>query len=151
MVVSAKGLIMRNFVFRRPRRLLSTVGSLAIALAGFTASPPAFATDRPVVVSSTGPNSITRRITHADLNLASAAGEATLNRRVGSAVRNLCSETTGGDKLGFVRNTMEHNCRISSWNQARPQIDWAVRRAHAIASTGIAPIEASAPKVMLPK
>jgi len=140
---------MRRCVFGRC--LFSTVGSLTVALAGLVAPSPAFAMERPVMVSSTGSDSMTRRITHADLNLASAPGEATLNRRVGIAVRNLCSATTGGDRMGFVRNTMEHNCRISAWNQARPQIDWAVRRAHEIGSAGIAPIEASAPTVVLPK
>lgn len=145
---------MRNFVFGRPGRLFSTGGAVAVALAGFAVSPPAFAAERPLVVL-VSPDIVTRVITYADLNLASAPGEAALNRRVDSAVSNLCSEITGGDNLGFPRNLKDHYCRTSSWGQARPQIDRAVRRARDIvltgASTGIAPIAASAITITLPK
>ena len=140
---------MRNVLFERRRPLFSICAAVAVTLAGFAVSPSALATERPVMVIA-NPDHPIRRITYADLNLASAAGEATLHRRVGTAVHSLCEETTGGLPR-FAWDREGRDCRLSTWAQARPQIDRAVQRAKYIASAGNVPIEASAITVILPK
>src|SRR4051794_27642245 len=74
-------------------KILSLCSAVAITAAGLVVmTSPAFA-KAPVVVTAPAPEDlVVRRITYADLNMASAAGERTLNRRVGGAVDSLCSE-----------------------------------------------------------
>ena len=93
------------------------------------------------------PDIVTRRISYADLNLASSPGEVTLDRRVGGAIGSLCLESTGGSDLYGVG----HLCRNSAWSQARPQITQAVHRARDIASTGTSTIAAAAITIQLAK
>jgi UrcA family protein len=112
-------------------------------------APPAFGKVRPVVVVA--PDVVTRHISSADLNLASAAGEQTLNRRVGGAVSSLCQEATGGTDGNYMTVISAGKCRQSAWNQARPQIAQLTQRARDIASTGVSPIAAAAITINLTK
>jgi|KBSSwiStaDraftv2_1062776.scaffolds.fasta_scaffold582084_2 UrcA family protein len=137
---------MRSFIFETPARLLSICGAVAaVALAGLVA-PPALAADRPLVVAS--PDIVTRNITYADLDLASAAGEATLNRRVRGAIRSLCSEANGHATSHWY---VAHDCSMTAWNQVAPQIDRAVRQARDLALTGSAPTVGAAVAIDLSK
>lgn len=86
---------------------------------------------------------LTRRITYADIDLASPLGERTLTRRVRGAIGSLCSEATrfdGSVEADDVRGQCDH----ATWMEARPQIDRAVHRARDTASTGTSPSIATA-------
>lgn len=121
---------------------LSAAVLLTSGVFGLVAAP-ADSKSRPVVVVA-NPNLVTRHISFADLNLASAEGEQTLNNRVVGLVRDLCDETTGGRDGNYVTASSYAKCRKSAWNQARPQIMLATQRARDIASTGTSPIAAAA-------
>jgi UrcA family protein len=123
--------------------------SLCAAIA-VTATTPAFARSAPVFVIAPT-DVVTRHISYADLNLASVSGERTLERRVGTAVSDLCLDATGGNdgspkfKLSMIR------CSGEAWNGARPQMARAVQRARDIAATGSSAIAATALTISLPR
>jgi UrcA family protein len=77
----------------------------------------------------------TARVSYRDLNLAAAHDERILNRRVGNAVRDVC---TGNISNFYDLNYPE--CASGAWQGARPQIAQAVRRAQEIAATGTSAI-----------
>ena len=141
---------MRHFLFGKHEKLLAACSAIAVTLAGLAVSTPAFAKEVPVVIVAS-PDVIRQRISYADLNLASLAGEATLNRRVGGAIRSLCVEATDGGDSNFLSNLQNNRCRTSAWRQADPQIAQAVQRAHNFASTSIPPIAATAITIDLEK
>jgi len=129
--------------------ILSLGGAVAITLGGlFLVAPPASGKSSPIVVMAPE-NLVVRHISYADLNLASAAGERTLNRRVGSAVGDLCLEATGGNDGSFSFKSAMKKCSNRGWGEARPQIARAVQRAHDIASTGTSPVAAVAITISL--
>ena len=105
----------------------------------------------PVVVTAPSDASIvSRHITFADLNLASADGERTLNRRVEYGVGGLCNEAADGNDGGLAYRQYMIRCHTASWDQARPQIANAVQRAREIAATGTSSIIAAAVTISLP-
>ena len=110
-------------------------------------SPSAFAKDRPVVVVAPADQAPTRLISYADLNLASLAGETTLNRRVEGAVSSVCEEAVGPSPALYT----ERACKKFAWRGARPQIAQAVERARDIATTGSSMIAATAITIVTPK
>lgn len=120
----------------------------AVALTAM-ASPALGKSARLVVTAPADP--VARHISYADLNLASPAGETTLNRRVDAAVSDLCLDVTGGNDGSFTFKASMMRCSGSAWNQARPQIDRAVQRAREIASTGSSAITAAALTISLPQ
>jgi UrcA family protein len=123
--------------------------SLCAAIA-VTATTPAFGRSAPVFVTAPV-DVVTRHISYADLNLASVAGERALQRRVGTAVTDLCLDATGGnDGSPKYKLSMIH-CSGEAWNGARPQMARAVQRARDIASTGSSSIAAAALTISLPK
>jgi UrcA family protein len=132
-------------------KIISACAAVAIAVGGVTLlAPPASGKARPVVVTGKT-NIITSRISFRDLNLALAAGELTLDRRVRGAIGGLCAEATGGYDGSFLTAMAERQCRSSAWGQARPQIARAVLRANQIASTGTSTIAAAGIVIALPK
>jgi len=141
---------MTRIIFGKHGRLFSAVGAVAVTLAGVAVSTPALAKEYPVVVVA-NPDIVTRHITYADLNLASAPGETTLSRRVGNAVRSLCVEATGGQYSFYAFNAADRRCRTSAWNEARPQISRALHRARDLALTGTSQIAAAAIAIALPQ
>ena len=141
---------MTRLTFEKHGRLLAAVGAIAVVVTAIAVSTPALAKDGPVVVVA-NPDLVTRRVTYADLNLASLPGEAALNRRVGNAVNCLCVEATGGEHNIYGFNVADRNCRTSAWTQARPQISRAIHRARDLASTGTSTIAATAIAIALPK
>lgn len=92
----------------------------------------------PVVVTGPSSDTITRRVSYSDLNLASLAGEKTLKRRVGATVNDVCGELSPSVS---VDNRL---CESLAWRGARPQIAQAVLRAKQMASTGQSLIAVSA-------
>jgi len=77
----------------------------------------------------------TARVSYRDLNLANPRDERVLNRRVGGAVREVCTrDISNAHDLGYPK------CASGAWSDARPQIALAVRRAHEIAADGTSTI-----------
>ena len=124
--------------------LMASVAITGVALMGI--APSASAKPQSAVVTALDPDAPTRRVSYADLNLASLQGEKVLNRRVGSAVTDVCREATNG--IGYYEDT---KCRSFAWGGARPQIDRAVLRAREIASTGQSSIAAAAITLSFPQ
>lgn len=109
----------------------SLAGGMTLALLlGMSAA--AMAQDATVVGDRPDEMTPTERVSYADLNLASAAGENTLIVRVRGAVRRVCEDQT--DPHPYV------NCRSFAWKGAKPQIDRAVARAKELALNGTSAI-----------
>ena len=141
---------MRSIILSQSVRTFAVVGAVAVSLSGFAVAQPAFAKDRPVVVVA-NPDIVTREISYADLNLASASGERTLNHRVSGAIGSLCSEATGGNHGYLVSNFARKTCNKTAWDQARPQMANAAQRARDVALTGTSSIAAVAITIDLSK
>jgi UrcA family protein len=124
--------------------------TLCTAVAMSAMASPAVGKSTKLVV--TAPlDRVARHVSYADLNLASPAGETTLNRRVDVAVADLCLDATGANDGSFTFKAAMMRCSGSAWNQARPQIDRAVQRAREIASKGSSAITAAALTISLPQ
>jgi UrcA family protein len=110
--------------------------ALALALT-MGAGGPALAKDV-TVVSSPPEDTLSERVSYADLDLASAAGVKGLTSRVRAAVRHVCAPVD--QRITYVQF---NECRSFAWGGARPQMDRAIERATQLASTGttsIAPV-----------
>jgi len=115
------------------------VGAAAIGVTAFPvhAQPP-----RAVVITPSNDEYVTERVTYADLNLASAPDQRTLNGRVGTAVINVCHEAIAdAENSNFVAY---RDCTNGAWHRAHPQIASAVKRATELAATGTSSIAAAA-------
>lgn len=129
-------------------KLLSMSAAVALAAGGLVImAPSASAKDRPVLVVAPSDLAPTRRVSYADLNLASAAGETTLNHRVRGAVSAVCRDSVGSTSSSFAKQA----CRRFAWAGARPQIARAIQRARDIAATGSSTIAATAITIVTPK
>jgi UrcA family protein len=123
------------------RALAMCGATLVAAVAIGTVAYPVEARGAPTVEVVAHPEDlVVRRVSYADLNLGSAPGERTLNRRVAGAVMDVCSEAVGGNSTDLVYR----DCAIGAWRAARPQISLAVERARQIAATGTSSIAAVA-------
>jgi UrcA family protein len=126
-----------NMFSRKTKSGLLALTAVTI-LSGGTA---ALARDETVVVRGIAPeDQIRRTVSYRDLNLATGVGERTLNQRVDSAVKDICSEAVGWSATARV----EMNCERAGWNGARPQVAQAVERAKQLAATGKSSIAAVA-------
>jgi len=128
-------------------KTLSMVAAVGLIAA---AASPALGKSTRIFVTAPSPDTVSRHITYADLNLASAAGERTLYRRVSHGVGDLCDEVIGGDDGSAASKFNGMACSGSAWSQARPQMDRAVQRARDIAATGSSPIAAAALTISIP-
>jgi len=124
---------------------VSVPGMIAILIATPVHAAEVAGTRQPSAVAKAGPvaamakpSTVSRRIGYGDLDLASASGQADLNRRVGSAVEALCQEASTGEG-SYWSNAPTIRCRASAWGQATPQIDRAVHLARDIARTAGSP------------
>lgn len=101
-----------------------------IVAAGFLVSElgavAAFAQE-PVVYGRRDENVEVRRVSYADLNLAKAAGQKTLMRRVDQAVNSICDANHGTSNLQF--DMYDRRCSKEAWGSANPQIAQAISRA----------------------
>jgi UrcA family protein len=103
------------------------VGAAGAALA----EPPGSAT----VIGQRFEEGLSKAVSYRDLNLASLAGEQTLNRRVGGAARAVC------EPVGLNTNDRDFSsCIDYAWSGAKPQIALAVQRAREIAMNGTSSI-----------
>lgn len=110
----------------------------ATALAGTaTAVQAQSQSDKPVVVRAQ-PDDLTptRRVSYADLDLASLAGEKTLYHRVSGAVSDVCIDAVGASSTSITNQS----CRKFAWNGAEPQMKRAIDRAREIAANGFSTI-----------
>ena len=109
-----------------------TAAAVIVGAAGAAlAQPPEGAT----VIGQRAEEGMSARVSYRDLNLASLAGEQTLNRRVGGAARFVCEPGPAAlNDRGFS------DCVTYAWKGAKPQIALAVQRAHEIAMTGTSSI-----------
>ena len=122
-------------------RTLAMCGATFVAAVSIAAatSPVHAGASHPVIVTGQRTEYVTRYVSYADLNLASAADEGILKVRVRVAVNEVCDEAVGHrDQYDF------RGCTYDSWAGARPQISRAVRRARDIALTGSSPLAAVA-------
>ena len=132
------------------RKLLAMGSSIALTLGGLVLIAPPASARAPILVVAPA-EIVSRHITYADLNLASAAGERTLNGRVHAAVNSLCIEALGEPDGNFTITLEGRRCTNSAWGQARPQIDRAVGRARDMAATGTSTIPAAAITIVIPE
>jgi UrcA family protein len=124
-------------------RAMSLCAAVAVTCGGlFLAAAPAFGA--PILVTAPPEELVVRHVSYADLNLAAAAGQTMLNRRVRAAVTDLCIDASGGDDRSMTFQVALTRCSGDAWNQARPQIANAVQRAQELASTGQTTIAAAA-------
>jgi UrcA family protein len=126
------------------RAIAMCAAALAAAIALGAAAYPVHARAPDAVVVVAPADVVVRHISYADLNLASAAGEKTLNDRVGNAVTDLCLEAVGGFDGSLTQKLSSRACERSAWNEARPQVTQAVLRAGNIASVGVSAIPLTA-------
>jgi len=132
-------------------RAISFCAAVAVTSGAlFLMGSPVFGRTAPITVTASE-EVVVRHVSYADLNLASAPGQQMLNRRVNSAVSDLCNEATGGPdgSVSFKFSMMK--CNSEAWNGARPQIDRAVQRARDIAYTGTSDLVAAAITISLPR
>src|SRR5690242_16877808 len=132
------------------KALLACAAVLVTAGGALGSASPASAKVQRLIVTAPA-ESVSRHISYADLNLASAEGERTLVHRVASGVNDLCLDGSGGNDGGFVYKNYMKRCSGSAWDQARPQMARAVQRAHEIASTGTSSIAATALTISIPR
>lgn len=104
------------------------IGSAGPALAGQARSGP----DVDVLGQRVDPESLTVRVSFADLDLTSANDQDRLTSRVRGAVRQVCAPIdTAGQRI-------EHTyCGYVAWNGARPQMERAFAQAR-LAARGVA-------------
>ncbi len=132
-------------------KALFTCVSAALTVGGLAAATPeAFAKERSVVVTGqpAANESLIQRVQYTDLNLATAGGEKSLDRRVGLAVRQVClsQSVTMSGEYGAAQG-----CQEFVWDDVRPQIGRAVARAREIAATGFSAIPAVAIAIRAPQ
>jgi len=100
-----------------------------LAAASLAISPPASAQQQGVIYVQTAPPAYMNieRVSYGDLNLASRAGEQSLNRRVGRAVERVCLY----DPVRWygLAEPDYNYCKTGAWQRARPQVIGAVYRA----------------------
>lgn len=126
-----------------PNTSVMTAG-LGLAFLALAAAGAGAASARPVtVVAQTDPEVLTARISYGDINLATAAGAALLEQRVGGAVRSVCAP------LEQTRQEIAlSSCHRTAWTGARPQMERALQRARELASRGSSPIPLAAIEVV---
>lgn len=134
----------------RYSKVLSMAAALAITATGlFLVASPASGEPRLIVVSPA--DVVTRHINYADLNLASAAGQARLVDRVRSAVGSLCDEAIGANDRTMRSQIAMNHCAKVAWSQAQPQISQTVLRLRDSASTGSSSMAAAAITIVIPQ
>src|SRR6185503_14518844 len=130
-------------------RAISFCAAVAVTSGAlFLMGSPVFGRTAPITVTASE-EVVVRHVSYADLNLASAPGQQMLNRRVNSAVSDLCNEATGGPDGSVLFKFSMMKCSSEAWNGARPQIDRAVQRARDIAYTGTSDLVAAAITISL--
>ena len=119
-------------------QILAFAAALAVTTGGIVAlAAPASAADQVVVRAEADVR--TAHVRYADLDIANAAGQKLLNRRVGQAVHSVCDGTAS-----YATFQSEGFCKTAAWGRARPQIARAIERAQTLASLGVRDVNAPA-------
>ena len=118
-------------------QILAFAAALAVTTGGIVAlAAPASAADQVVVRAEAVP---TAHVRYADLDIANAAGQKLLNRRVGQAVHSVCDGAAS-----YATFQSEGFCKTAAWGRAKPQIVAAIERAQLMASLGLKDVNAPA-------
>ena len=115
---------------------LSLCAAAALTALSVAVVTPAQARPAQVVVTAQRVELPIRRVSYRDLNLASAAGQATLQSRVGFAVKQVCGEPAQHAEKTLASFTRYSACRGFAWDGARPQVAAAIDRARGLALNG---------------
>lgn len=106
--------------------LLALSGLVAPPIGAPTASQ---AQQAPIVITRRlppSPDLLVRTVNIGDLDLASAAGQQEMERRVGKAVDDMCAIPA---PIGYYGPQMEKPCRDEAWESARWQMKDLAQRA----------------------
>ena len=118
-------------------KALSLIAAVAMTTVSLLAVTPAQAKSEPVVITGQRVSDLpTQRVGFADLNLASAQDQLTLDRRVGSAVKQVCIASGHTIERNLEARASYRGCSDFAWDGARPQIAAAIDRARALALNG---------------
>lgn len=115
-------------------KALSLCAAVALTAVSVLAVTPVHAQE-PFVVTAQR-DLPTQWVSYRDLNLAGAAGQATLMRRVGNAVSEVCFERDERAERTLKSRGHYETCRDFAWDGARPQLAAAIGRAQAMALNG---------------
>lgn len=134
-------------------KALSLCAAFALTSLSLFAVAPAHAKSDPVVITGQRISDLpTQRVSYRDLNLASAADLAALERRVGSAVKSVCLERDQRAEKSLASFGEYVACSDFAWGGARPQLAAAIDQARALAlngngsvAVGVSAITVSAP------
>jgi UrcA family protein len=119
-------------------KALSLCAAVAMTSLSLIAVTPAQAKSDPVVITGQRVSDLpTQRVSFADLNLAAAADQVTLERRVGSAVKQVCVASGYTIEANLRARASYSGCSDFAWDGARPQIAAAIARTQAVALNGI--------------
>ena len=110
-------------------RILAFGAAVAVTTGGFVLTATPASAEQVVVHATDVP---TRVVRYADLDLTAKAGQKQLNRRVGTAVFDVCE-----DSESYASFQSEGPCRTAAWSRAKPQIARAIERAQLLASLGV--------------
>lgn len=106
------------------RKAPTVIAALLTGIAAIsTAAPLAAAQNAQVTVYGEALSLPTERVAFADLDLASASGQARLQHRVGGAIERVCDIDLGRDGL---QDRGYYSCAGNAWDTAAPQIAEAV-------------------------
>lgn len=125
------------------KQLFLATALTLVAAAG--ATPASAQAPLQVVAERIQDDRITQRVSHRDLNLASASGQRSLHFRVRSAMGRVCAPLDGTNL-----RTQQQYCRSVAWDGAKPQMDQAIARAQQLAATGITSLPEIAIAVQAP-
>lgn len=114
-------------------------------VAAVGAAPASAQAPLQVVAQRVYDDQLTERVSHRDLNLASASGQKSLRFRVRSATGKVCAPLNGTNL-----RTQQQYCRSVAWNGAKPQMEQAIARAQQLAATGITSLPEIAIAVQAP-
>ena len=113
----------------------ATAVTVALFAATVASAEPLTVTGHPV-----DDGALRVRVAYADLNLATVAGEKTLNRRIAFAASDVCAPFD----YASVRFDYFATCATAAKSGAAPQVASAVQRAREIATTGSSAIPMAA-------
>ena len=127
-------------------KTLKLTSAVVFALAVGSAAPALAQPDVDVLGQRIDPESLSVRVSFADLDLTSESGQDRLTTRVRGAVRQVCAPIdTAGQRI-------EHTyCGYVAWNGARPQMARAFAQARLAALDGTSNTAAATIVVAAPK
>lgn len=132
-------------IFRHNPSVTLAVATLTSAVLGSSAAVAGTPGERVTVTAPRVADETTVRVSHADLNLALATDQRRLDRRVGSAIRDVCGASDYHAARTLTNLTFYRACSDKAANNAQSQMAAAIARAtnqfagggHDIASTAI--------------